>query len=47
MLVNIYADPSKPGEDDLERVEVTNLGRKMWKYTISWKVCVYIIHLVN
>ncbi|KAF6028903.1 hypothetical protein EB796_012790 [Bugula neritina] len=36
-LTTNCADPSKPREDNLQHVEVFNLGRKMWKYTISWK----------
>jgi len=40
MPVDNYTDPSKPKEDNLQRVEVFNLGRQKWKYTISWKVCV-------
>ncbi|KAF6033269.1 hypothetical protein EB796_008424 [Bugula neritina] len=36
-LTTNCADPSKPRKDNLQQVEVTNLGRKMWRYTISWK----------
>ncbi|KAF6033509.1 hypothetical protein EB796_008185 [Bugula neritina] len=36
-LTTNCAEPSKLREDNLQHVEVFNLGRKMWKYTISWK----------